>query len=108
MLCITSEGCRRILTRLYKGMDPRTRGAEVQRFVEVYRGIRLQVPDEPPEIALVLAIKLEDQVAGKFAARMLSAMWGTPAFGIARAEMRLLERLHGTNSRFWTSGANAA
>ena len=108
MICITSAGCRKILTRLYKGMDARTRVAEVQRFVEVYRGIRLKVPDETREIALVLAIKLEDQAAGKFAARMLSAMWGEPAFGIARAEMRLLARLRGTNSRFWAPAANAA
>ena len=100
-ISITSEGCRTILRRLYKDMDKRTRGGEVQRFLHVYRGIRRLAPDEPPEIALTLAVKLEDRAAGKLAARTLKAMWQSPAFEIARAEIRLLKLLHETKTNFW-------
>lgn len=64
-LSVTSDRCRSILTRMYKRMDPDTRAEETNRYVKVYRNLRDQLPSAPPEIMLVIAIKLENRRDGR-------------------------------------------
>lgn len=106
ILQITSEACRRVLSALYKGMDPATRDAEVERFVRVYRAIRDADPTADPETALCVAVKLESRVLGRRAAAMVLARARTDAagaarrwdpFALARAELRLLTRILGSD-----------
>lgn len=106
-LDVTSARCRTILTRLYKRMDPKTRERETRRYVQVYRGLRNKIPSPPPEIMLVIAIKLENQRDGKTAARMVTDMWNTHPFAVARAEMRVIadlfriSRVHGSSENIF-------
>lgn len=100
-LNITSERCRSILTRLYKKMDPAVRSEETQRYVSVYRNLRNHLPSAPPEIMLVIAIKLENKRNGKTAMRMVTHMWNVHPSSVARVEMRIIVDLFRANAHLW-------
>lgn len=103
MLSVTSERCRRILSRLYKIMDEETRDEEMGRYVRVYRELRAAVPTAPPEVVMGVAVKLENKRLGKKAARMVSRMWDAPPGGLARAEMRIVTDMFRARACFWAA-----
>ena len=106
-LSITSERCRRILSRLYKLMDEETRDEEMARYVDVYRKLRAGVPTAPPEVVMGVAVKLENKRLGKEAARMVSRMWDAPPAGLARAEMRIVANMFRARARMWAPARSA-